>query len=121
MPPAERRVDGLLTYVYHLFPNVLITQLSRHTNVVVLEPLGTDRVRNINYTLIDRGDGSPEAVADAERDVDFVRNSGGAEDVAVIQDIQRSLRSRANDAFTFGLFEGAISHFHRNLAAALAG
>jgi len=39
VPPAERRVEGLLTYVYHLFPNVLVTVLSRHTNVVVLEPL----------------------------------------------------------------------------------
>ncbi|HXI35394.1 MAG TPA: SRPBCC family protein [Burkholderiales bacterium] len=120
VPPAERRVDGLLTYVYHLFPNALITQLSRHTNLIVLEPLGTDRVRNIRYTLIDRGDGSPQAIADAERDVDFARNSGGAEDVVVIQDIQRALRSRANEAFTFGLFEGAISHFHRNLTRALA-
>jgi hypothetical protein len=25
VPPAERRIEGLLTYVYHLFPNVLIT------------------------------------------------------------------------------------------------
>jgi hypothetical protein len=43
VPPAERRVEGLLTYVYHLFPNVLITVLSRHTNVVILEPLAVDR------------------------------------------------------------------------------
>jgi nitrite reductase/ring-hydroxylating ferredoxin subunit len=37
-PPS---VEGLLTYVYHLFPNVLITVLSRHTNVVILEPLAS--------------------------------------------------------------------------------
>ena len=42
MPPAQRRVEGLLTYVYHLFPNVLITVLSRHTNVVILEPLAVE-------------------------------------------------------------------------------
>ena len=74
----------------------------------------------VRYTLIDPGDGSPQAIADAERDVDFARNSGGAEDVAVIQDIQRAMRSRANETFTFGLFEGAISHFHRNLTRAVA-
>ena len=37
----------------------------------------------------------------------------------MICDIQKSLYSRANEVFTFGLFEGAISHFHRSLAAAL--
>ena len=30
---------------------------------------------------------------------------------------QRGLATRANAHFTFGLFEGAITHFHRNLAA----
>jgi phenylpropionate dioxygenase-like ring-hydroxylating dioxygenase large terminal subunit len=120
LPAADRRVDGMLTYVYHLFPNVLITVLSRHINVVILEPLGTDRVCNVNYTLIDLGDGSECARAEAERDIRFVRESGGTEDIAVIEDIQRSLHSRANGVFTFGLFEGAISHFHRNLADVLA-
>ena len=116
VPPAERRVDGMLTYVYHLFPNVLITQLSRHTNVVVLEPQGVNRTLQINYTLADLGDGEPEARAAALRDVEFVRQAGGAEDTEVICDIQKSLNSRANQVFTFGLFEGAISHFHRSLA-----
>ena len=55
VPPAERQVEGLLTYVYHLFPNVLITMLSRHTNVVILEPLGVDRTRQITYTLTNDG------------------------------------------------------------------
>src|SRR5580765_604308 len=38
VPPETWRVDGLLTYVYHLFPNVLVVVFSHHTNVVVLEP-----------------------------------------------------------------------------------
>jgi phenylpropionate dioxygenase-like ring-hydroxylating dioxygenase large terminal subunit len=120
VPPGERRVEGLLTYVYHLFPNVVVTMLSRHTNIIVLEPLSTDRTLQVNYTLMDFGDGSAETREKALRDAEFVRNSGGAEDIAVITDIQRSIRSRANEVFTFGLFEGAISHFHRTLAAALA-
>lgn len=33
--------------------------------------------------------------------------------------VQRGLATRANEVFTYGLFEGAIGHFHRNLAAAL--
>ena len=35
--------------------------------------------------------------------------------------IQRSLASRANEHFTFGRFESAIAHFHRNLTAAVDG
>jgi phenylpropionate dioxygenase-like ring-hydroxylating dioxygenase large terminal subunit len=118
--PEDRRVDGLLTYVYHLFPNVLITVLSRHTNVVILEPLAIDRTRQITYTLTNGGGDDPEALAEAKRDAGFVGNTGAQEDRAVVHAIQRGLASGANEAFTFGKFESAIVHFHQTLTAALA-
>ena len=120
VPPQERRVEGLLTYVYHLFPNVLITVLSRHTNVVILEPLSVDRTRQITYTLTNAGGDDPAALTEAKRDAAFVGNTGAQEDRAVVQAIQRGLASGANDAFTFGRFESAIVHFHKTLNAALA-
>lgn len=119
LPPQERRVEGLLTYVYHLFPNVLITVLSRHTNVIVLEPLAVDRTRQITYTLTNGGGDDPSSLAEAKRDAEFVGTTGAAEDRAVVQAIQRGLGSGANDAFTFGRFESAIVHFHKTLTAAL--
>jgi phenylpropionate dioxygenase-like ring-hydroxylating dioxygenase large terminal subunit len=121
VPAHERRVDGLLTYVYHLFPNVLITVLSRHTNVVILEPLAVDRTRQTTYTLTNGGGDDREALAEAKRDAEFVGTTGAAEDRAVVQAIQRGLGSGANDAFTFGKFESAIVHFHKTLTAALDG
>jgi phenylpropionate dioxygenase-like ring-hydroxylating dioxygenase large terminal subunit len=120
VPPAERRVEGLLTYVYHLFPNVLVTVLSRHTNVVILEPLGVDRTRQFTYTLTNGGGDDPEALAEARRDAEFVGNTGAIEDRAVVHAIQRGLASGANVAFTFGRYESAIAHFHRTLTAALS-
>lgn len=117
VPRAERRVDGLLTYVYHLFPNALVTVLSRHTNLVVLEPVAVDRTRLVVYTLTNRGDGDAES---ARRDAAFVGSTGAAEDLAVALAVQRGLGTGANDVFTFGRFESAIAHFHRNLGAALA-
>lgn len=120
VPAQERRVEGLLTYVYHLFPNVLITVLSRHTNVVILEPLAIDRTRQITYTLTNGGGDDPEALAEARRDAEFVGTTGAAEDRAVVQAIQRGLGSGANDAFTFGKFESAIVHFHKTLTTALS-
>ena len=120
VPPAERRVDGLLTYVYHLFPNVLITVLSRHTNVVVLEPLTLDKTKVITYSLTNRGSDQEEMRREAERDAEFVGETGASEDRAVVCAIQRGIASGANEAFTFGRFESAIVNFHRSMAAVLA-
>jgi len=120
VPPAERRVEGLLTYIYHLFPNVLVTVLSRHTNVVVLEPLAVDRTRQFTYTLTNGGGDDPDALAEAKRDAEFVGNTGALEDRAVVEAIQRGLASGSNSHFTFGRYESAIVHFHQTLAAVLA-
>ena len=119
VPPHDRRVEGLLTYVYHLFPNVLIIVLSRHTRVVILEPLTTHRTRQLTYLLTNSGGDESEALIEAKRDVEFVEMAGAAEDQAVVQAIQRGLASGANEVFTFGRFESAIVHFHRKLAEAL--
>lgn len=118
-PPEDRRVEGLLTYVYHLFPNVLVTVLSHHTNVIVLEPVALDRTALITYTLTNRGSSAPELRQTVERDAEFVDQTGAAEDRAVIRAVQCGLGSGANSVFTFGLFESAIVHFHRSLDAVL--
>jgi len=118
LPPEERRVDGRLTYVYHLFPNALVTVLSRHINLVVLEPLAVGRSRMVSYALADIG-GDPDAMETARRDAAFVNDTGAAEDLALVKSIQRAMATGANECFTFGHFEGAIVHFHRNLHAAL--
>jgi phenylpropionate dioxygenase-like ring-hydroxylating dioxygenase large terminal subunit len=120
IPARDRRVDGLLTYVYHLFPNVLVTVLSHHTNVIVLEPIALDRTKVINYRLTNRGSSTPELRMAVDRDAEFVDQTGAAEDRAVIRAIQRGLGSGANTVLTFGLFESAIVHFHRSLDAVLA-
>jgi len=117
--PEDRRVEGLLTYVYHIFPNVLVTVLSHHTNVIVLEPVALDRTKVISYTLTNRGSSTPELRETVERDAEFVDQTGAAEDRAVIRAIQVGLGSGANSVFTFGLFESAIVHFHRSLDAML--
>jgi phenylpropionate dioxygenase-like ring-hydroxylating dioxygenase large terminal subunit len=117
--PEARRVDGLLTYVYHLFPNALVTVLSHHTNLVVLEPVAVDRTRLVTYGLTNRGADAADTEA-AKRDAAFVNQTGAAEDLAIVMAIQRSLASEANQFFTFGHFESAIAHFHGRLDAVLA-
>ena len=118
-PESERRIEGRVTYVYHLFPNALVTVLSHHTILVVLEPIAPGRTRNIAYSLAHTG-GDPAAAEAAKRDTQFVTQTGAPEDRALAESIQRTMESGANEHFTFGHFESAIVHFHRNLDAALA-
>jgi hypothetical protein len=49
-----------------------------------------------------------------------VTQTGAPEDRALAESIQRTMHSEANEAFTFGHFESAIVHFHRNLRTALS-
>lgn len=119
VPAAERSIEGRVTYVYHLFPNALVTVLSHHTILVVLEPVAPGRTRNVAYSLAPTG-GDPAAAETAKRDAQFVTDTGAPEDRALVESIQRTMESGANDHFTFGHFESAIVHFHRNLHAALA-
>ena len=120
VPAAERKIEGRVTYVYHLFPNALVTVLSHHMILVVLEPVAPGRTRNIAYSLAYTG-GDPAARETAKRDAAFVTQTGAPEDRALAESIQRTMESDANDCFTFGHFESAIVHFHRNLRAALEG
>jgi len=48
-----------------------------------------------------------------------VSNTGAGEDRAMVCAIQHGMSGDANVAFTFGRFESAIVHLHRNLTAAL--
>ena len=113
--PNDRQVIGNVTMVYHLFPNTVLVVLSHHLNLVVVEPIDAGRSIMRFYSL------AHDAVSDerARKDVAFVDQTGTAEDREIACAIQRSIDSGANEHFTFGQFEGAISHFHAILAAAL--
>jgi phenylpropionate dioxygenase-like ring-hydroxylating dioxygenase large terminal subunit len=119
VPPDERRVMGFVTFVYHIFPNALITMLSNHTNLLVLEPLSVDRTNVVAYSLTNWTGDPAEALEAATRDASFTE-IGASEDRAVVSAIQRGVASNANESFVFGRYESAIVHFHRTLSAALA-
>jgi phenylpropionate dioxygenase-like ring-hydroxylating dioxygenase large terminal subunit len=117
--PAERAVGGKLTYVYHLFPNVMVATFpAGMIFVVALEPLAVDRTRFVTHILTDRPPDDGQLRAGIERSQGFV-DLGAVEDRDVAIAIQRGLASGANEFFEFGRFEGAIAHFHRTLDAAL--
>ncbi|RZV44438.1 MAG: aromatic ring-hydroxylating dioxygenase subunit alpha, partial [Acidimicrobiales bacterium] len=116
--PAERDITGSVTYLYHLFPNVIVSKLSHHMSLGVIEPLSPSKTKITFYHLtnpteINNLDAACEA---ADRDLDFVNETGQQEDIALVEGIQRSLHTNANQVLTFGEFEPAIVHFHTQLA-----
>lgn len=112
--PGDRCIDGCVTIVHHVFPNVIVAHLSHHTTMVVLEPLAVDRTRLVTYQLA-RQRTTDDSARDASRDREFVA-LGAAEDLAMALAVQRGLSSGANEFVQFGLFEGGLIHFHRQLA-----
>jgi phenylpropionate dioxygenase-like ring-hydroxylating dioxygenase large terminal subunit len=119
VPAADRTIDGMLTYVYHLFPNAFVATFPTNRVLVVLEPLSIERTRLTTFTLAALPQGDEDA-AKLEAALGFVE-AGAAEDREVACAIQRGLASGANEVFEFGLFEGLISHFHRNLHELIDG
>ena len=118
--PEKWRLDGMVTSVYSLFPNVAISVLSKHTTMTVFEPLSPSSTQILIYRVINKtSDGALYDLEEAKRDAAFVRAAGFDEDREAACDIQAGLASTANQHLTFGHFEKAILHFHQNLASHL--
>lgn len=116
---GDRDITGLATLVYHLFPNVSVSVLSKHTSVTIIEPLSPTRTQMTSY-YVKHADTSARTISDedAMRDVKFVNQSGQEEDRAAARAIQETVTTAANTHLNFGYFEKAIVHFHQNLSAA---
>ena len=112
----ERKIEGSATLVYHLFPNVSVSVLSKHTSVTVIEPLSPTSTQMFSYAIKHADQNGVEiSDEDAMRDVDFVNQSGQEEDRAAARDIQETVTTSANSHLTFGYYEKAIVSFHQQL------
>jgi phenylpropionate dioxygenase-like ring-hydroxylating dioxygenase large terminal subunit len=122
-PSAERTLGRSVTLVNYVFPNASITRLSDHFTISFAEPESPFRTRYYNYRMtMPTADGrapTSEAVGHAKKDAAFLSDTGLKEDAKVIRDIQAAIGSGANTHYTFGRFESAIVHLHKNLAANL--
>ena len=121
VPKDQWFVDRMLTYVYNIFPYATVAQLSNHTTFSISEPLTPTSTLFSSYKLgiVDESAGQ-DGLARARKDASFVADTGLQEDNAAIREIQAGLDSGANEHFTYGRFEQAIVHFHKNLHQSLA-
>jgi phenylpropionate dioxygenase-like ring-hydroxylating dioxygenase large terminal subunit len=116
--PGERALAGSITRVYSLFPNVIVAELSHHITMVVLEPVTATSTKFVTYALGPAAEGGSERSAAAARDLSFVQQ-GATEDRHMALAVQRGIGTGANTHALFGRFEGALTHFHRNLTELL--
>ena len=119
--PKDRRMGGMVTSVYQLFPNVAVSILSKHSTVTIFEPISPTRTQILIYRATkNTSAGATTDFEEAKRDADFVKAAGFDEDREAACAIQETLGTKANQHLTFGHFEKAIVHFHQNLAQHLS-
>ena len=119
--PKDRRMGGMVTSVYQLFPNVAVSILSKHSTVTIFEPISSTRTQILIYRATNNTSaGATTDFEEAKRDADFVKAAGFDEDREAACAIQETLGTKANQHLTFGHFEKAIVHFHQNLAQHLS-
>lgn len=118
MPREDWSVQGRLTDTHQLFPNTHVSVLSSHAMLVILEPVSPSETHWVVYQLAPRiKNGKPLDIEEARRDAGFVQDAGLTEDRHAARAIQDGLAANANTHFTFGHYEQAIGHFHKNLTA----
>jgi choline monooxygenase len=121
IPRENWRADGMLTYVYQLFPNTRLATLSSHYLLVILEPETVSRSRWIIYRLRPpSADAQAIDLEKSKRDAAFIKDNGVVEDRGAACSIQAGMAGSSNSHFTFGRFEKSAVHFHEQLAAHLA-
>jgi choline monooxygenase len=121
-PVSSWNVDVRVTYVYHLFPNVMVATFPGVVAMVVIDPVDVDHSTVTTYSMV-----RPEVAEQAARDpsnklvgAGSLIERGLVEDNEMSAGVQRGLRSGANEFVEFGRHESAIGHFHAALSERLA-
>jgi phenylpropionate dioxygenase-like ring-hydroxylating dioxygenase large terminal subunit len=122
-PESTWVIDHRVTFVYQLFPNVIVATFPDQVLVVVIDPVDVDHTTMIYYALATAEAAkklSADRVAGAGAGAGGLIAQGGIEDNDMSEGVQRGLRAGANTFVEFGTHESAIGHFHATLDERLA-
>jgi phenylpropionate dioxygenase-like ring-hydroxylating dioxygenase large terminal subunit len=107
----------LVTPSYVIFPSSVFVLSPDYASVLTMAPLAPDRTRFVHTMLIADGP------LDAEREEHYAKSFTllddgvfGAEDLMVVEAMQRGIASGANETLLFGELEHAAVEFHRAVA-----
>jgi phenylpropionate dioxygenase-like ring-hydroxylating dioxygenase large terminal subunit len=120
-PESSWSVDHRVTYVYHLFPNVMVATFPNQVLTITIDPIDIEHTTVTIYAMVKR-EVAERLAADRESagGARNLLNEGGAEDNEMSEGVQRGLHAGANEFVEFGTHESAIGHFHATLDARLA-
>jgi choline monooxygenase len=123
-PETTWKIGHRVTFVYQLFPNVMIATFPDQIIVVVVDPVDIGHTMMTNYAMV-----RPEAEEQALRIAaqrgepagpQTLLARGALEDNEMSEGVQRGLAAGANEFVEFGTHESAIGHFHATLDQRLA-
>lgn len=117
-PESTWTIGRRVTFVYQLFPNVMLATFPDRIFVIVVDPIDIDHSRITTYTVTtpenaaEQHDGAPSGPTLLDR--------GVVEDNEMSLGVQLGLQAGANEFVEFGRHESAIGHFHSTLDQRLA-
>ena len=120
-PESAWNVGHRVTYVYHLFPNVMIATFPNQVLVVTIDPVDVEHTNITIHAMVtpevaEYMSANPETADDPRS----LLNAGGVEDNEMSEGVQRGLHAGANTFVEFGTHESAIGRFHATLDERLA-
>jgi len=115
-PESTWTVGARVTFVYHLFPNVMLATFPDQVLAVVIDPIDVDHTTVTTYGMAGPGVVAERAPTGAGRGL---LAEGALEDNAMSAGVQQGFRADANAFVEFGRHESAIGHFHATLDARL--
>lgn len=120
-PESTWEVGHRVTYVYHLFPNVMVATFPNQVLVITIDPIDIDHTTVTIYAMV-----TPDVIRRATADPETSQNArnllneGGIEDNDMSEGVQLGLHAGANTFVEFGTHESAIGLFHATLDDRLA-
>jgi phenylpropionate dioxygenase-like ring-hydroxylating dioxygenase large terminal subunit len=115
-PESTWTVGARVTFVYHLFPNVMLATFPDQVLAVVIDPIDIDHTTVTTYGMAGPGVVAERAPTGGGRGL---LAEGALEDNAMSAGVQQGFRADANAFVEFGRHESAIGHFHATLDARL--
>lgn len=120
-PESSWNIDRRATFVYHLFPNVMLATFPDQVLVVVIDPIDVGHSTMTVYAMTTPSAAEHMSAEPADGlDARNLLSAGALEDNLMSEGVQRGLHSGANAFVEFGTHESAIGRFHATLDERLA-